>query len=756
MRADQDTTGHGTQPLLEAVEQLVLAVTATGLPLDLPGVDGARTDRTALIKQAEDYLLPRLRRQDAPLLAVVGGSTGAGKSTLVNSLAEQVLSPAGVLRPTTRAPVLVCHPDDAGWFADDRVLPRLSREPLPGRGEHAAEPDPAESAADRLRLTVCTASSMTPGLALLDAPDLDSVVTANRTLANDLLAAADLWLFVTTSSRYADALPWEALQTAQARGTSVAVVLDRVPPDADEITDHLGQLLRKHGLAAAPLIIVPQTELVDGLLPAEAIRPVRQWAADIASDADRRTTIADQTMDGTLTSLQPRTTALVRHAAKQDAAAASLREDLEHAYETGYVEVIGTVDRGAAMRGEALARWQEFVNTGGLVAALRARDGGFGLRLGGSRKPAPGHALGAAIADTLAAVFTDGVETAAELASARWRAGPAGEALLTGRDELASAWPGVRQAAAELVARWQGKVLELVRAQLPKAAPAGQQAAAVIAMAAVLVSDETIAAAEKLAESPTRPPKSPPPGTLRRVFGDASVRRMADEAREQLGAALRQLLTTDRRRYEQLLIDVGVGEPTGEKLQAAASGVEEAHNEWYRLTRPHSGGRQTHWSDGGAVPPPPPPPPPPNSTGGVSTGGVSAGGASAGAPATVGTGAGTGGAGAAVPADAPTPASTPVSTGGDAAASDDGGDGRGFAGSAAGEAVDSGGSVGDSAVESPPVDDAAADDMSVGAVENVVPADGGGDNGGAGADESAGTAAPTVAGRPDEEGSSTR
>ena len=49
---------------------------------------------------------------DAPLLMVVGGSTGAGKSTLVNSLVGADVSPAGVLRPTTRAPVLVCHPAD--------------------------------------------------------------------------------------------------------------------------------------------------------------------------------------------------------------------------------------------------------------------------------------------------------------------------------------------------------------------------------------------------------------------------------------------------------------------------------------------------------------------------------------------------------------------------------------------------------------------------------------------------------------------
>ena len=63
------------------------------------------------------------------------------------------------------------------------------------------------------------------GLALLDAPDIDSVVVGNRELAAQLLAAADLWLFVTTAARYADAVPWELLHTAQRRGTALAVVL---------------------------------------------------------------------------------------------------------------------------------------------------------------------------------------------------------------------------------------------------------------------------------------------------------------------------------------------------------------------------------------------------------------------------------------------------------------------------------------------------------------------------------------------------
>ena len=97
------------------------------LELQVPGTEEARRARDDLAAQVDDYILPRLRQMDAPALIVVGGSTGAGKSTLVNSLVGAVVSPAGVLRPTTRAPVLACHPDDVRWFEDDRVLPGLPR-----------------------------------------------------------------------------------------------------------------------------------------------------------------------------------------------------------------------------------------------------------------------------------------------------------------------------------------------------------------------------------------------------------------------------------------------------------------------------------------------------------------------------------------------------------------------------------------------------------------------------------------------------
>ena len=237
--------------MLGAVTTLREQVEQAQLPLDIPEVMTGRATRDALLKQLDDYVIPRLRSLDAPLLAVVGGSTGAGKSTLVNSIVDAEVSRSGVLRPTTTTPVLVHHPQDERWFSDDRILPSLSRvtgAPSEGDGGTA--------------LRLVPSSSLPPGMALLDAPDIDSVVSANRALASQLLSAADLWLFVTTAARYADAVPWDLLRQASERGTAIAIVLDRVPPEAmADIRSHLASMLREQGLSTAPIFGIPEAVL---------------------------------------------------------------------------------------------------------------------------------------------------------------------------------------------------------------------------------------------------------------------------------------------------------------------------------------------------------------------------------------------------------------------------------------------------------------------------------------------------------------
>ncbi|MFE0100293.1 dynamin family protein [Streptomyces sp. NPDC059009] len=354
--------------LLDALSALRERVAAARFPLPLPGAPRARANREELLAQLDDYLVPRLKAPEAPLLAVVGGSTGAGKSTLVNSLVGRQVSEAGVLRPTTRTPVLVCHPEDHHWFAGLRVLPDLTRVWVPRpdeeEGERGGCPSGESGDGDERALRVETADSLPRGLALLDAPDVDSLVSENRVLAAELISAADVWVMVTTASRYADAVPWHLLRTAKEHDATLVTVLDRVPHQVvAEVSRQFGALLAKAGLGDVPRFTVP--ELPEsagggGLLPATAVAPLRAWLTHRTQDPGAREDAIARTARGVIGSLDARMPELAGAVAAQYAAALRLTSAVDEAYENEHARVRGRLQAGAVLAGDALKRWRSY------------------------------------------------------------------------------------------------------------------------------------------------------------------------------------------------------------------------------------------------------------------------------------------------------------------------------------------------------------------------------------------------------------
>ncbi len=276
--------------LLEAaLLNLRKRIAAIPLVFEIDGSAEVKTERTKLLSQIDDYLLPRVRRSAAPVLVALVGSTGAGKSTLVNSIVGSHVSATGVRRPTTNSPVLACHPDDIDWFAENNFLPTLPRV----RQEGLARPG-------RDGLLVLAASEGMPrGIALLDTPDIDSVVKAHHEFAYQFLDASDLWLFMTSASRYADGPVWEILQHARERKASLGVVLSRIPQAyRTELNDHFNAMLDANGIAAENRFVILETPLIDGMLPHDAYQPIRDWLADTAARSDRRVAVLSQTMFG--------------------------------------------------------------------------------------------------------------------------------------------------------------------------------------------------------------------------------------------------------------------------------------------------------------------------------------------------------------------------------------------------------------------------------------------------------------------------
>lgn len=349
--------------LIDALSALRDRVAAVRLPLPLPDVPRARQTRAELLAQLDDYLVPRLKDPDAPLLAVVGGSTGAGKSTLVNSLVGRRVSEAGVLRPTTRTPVLVCHPEDHHWFAGLRVLPQLTRVWLPQTDEDhpvAEAPDTEDNA-----LRVETAATLPRGIALLDAPDIDSLVVENRLLAAELMCAADIWVMVTTASRYADAVPWHLLRTAKEYDATLVTVLDRVPHQViGEVSRQYEALLDKAGLGDVPRFTIPElpesTGGGSGLLPDSAVAALRGWLAHRAQDPAARQQAVSRTATGVIDSLDARLPELAGAVAAQYAAAVRLTGAVEAAYRDQGARVRKELGKGAVLAGDARARWRAY------------------------------------------------------------------------------------------------------------------------------------------------------------------------------------------------------------------------------------------------------------------------------------------------------------------------------------------------------------------------------------------------------------
>jgi hypothetical protein len=584
------------------------AIDRLQLTFDCPGIEATRAERQQLLSQIDDYLLPRLRQSGAPILIAMVGSTGAGKSTLLNSVVGKHVSVTGIRRPTTNSPVLACHPDDVGWFAENVFLPTLPRVrqqglAMPGR--------------DGL-LVLATSEGMPIGVAMLDTPDIDSVVAAHRQFARQFLDASDLWLFVTTARRYADAALWELLKDARDRGASLGIVLSRVPPPATaQLSAHFDALLEANGLGEVRRFVVPETTVTDARLPADVSEPVRAWLAYTAEQGERRVAILSQTMSGVLDSFQVRIPALADQAETQLGLRAELRSASDGAYSAALAELDEGIRSGSLLRGEVLARWQDFAGTGDLLKTLETPKPG---RVRRSKRRAAGsiraQALKAALRSAVEALIVSVADRAAEDALERWQSSPAGVGLLeqarAARDqetspgaayaslrrwegELSWGFPGSSAALAEslpeggvealarssaglppkagrVVAEWQDHLLHLVQTErvvkrsIARVASFDPESVALVLTAAVLgYGTGDIAVSEGASGASQR--------LLGSLFGAGLLRDIGGQARQELHFRVGQLFTDEAQRFSAIVDAAGGADEAspGELCQAAFS-----------------------------------------------------------------------------------------------------------------------------------------------------------------------------------------
>jgi energy-coupling factor transporter ATP-binding protein EcfA2 len=509
-----------------------------------------RRDRAELLRRhVAEYLLPRAHDLSAPLVVVLLGSTGSGKSSLFNALAGRQVSQSGVLRPTTRRPVVLVHPANAEVLEQRYLLPGLL---------------------ERGQLEVVKDTTARPGLLVVDAPDFDSVELENRALAVELLEAADLVVFVTTADRYADQVPWTVLARARQRGVPLLTLLNRLPPDdadAAAVVDDYRRLLERGELTDAGafgrLEVVPvregELDRARDALSRDAVAPLLRALDRLMTDAAARRAVAARSLAQALAGLPNAVEEVAREVDAERAAAEQLLDAARASYADRRRALGEELGRGTFLRAEVLRQWQDFVGAGQLARFLATGIGRVAAAIRALIQPGPPppdtEVREAAFAD-LVALATHHLDAAARRAASAWSEDRYGAAALAERPEL---WSSSADLAARLTAElerwaaWIGARIQEVGEQRrgwARVASIGVNVLGTGVILAVFTHTGGLTGAEVGITAATAFINQK---LLEAIFGEATLQAFVSGAREQLTTVLNATFAAEETRFADAL-----------------------------------------------------------------------------------------------------------------------------------------------------------------------------------------------------------
>ena len=570
------STGVSPSAALRAsLDVLVERVESTSF--DLPSVEQSKREtlRNDLAWTIREYLLPRLSDLEAPLLAVVIGSTGSGKSTLVNSLAQERISDPGPIRPTTRVPVIWTHPDHAQRY-EEGFLTGYST---------------AVDAVRRLRI-VTSNHDLLNGVTVLDAPDFDSVVEGHREMVDDLLAVADLTVFVTSAQRYADAVPWEFLERARRRRLPIIFVLNRLPSEgADEVVDDYRRRLSERKILSQAesqtILRIPEQPIraEHGGLPPESVGTLVA-TMEAMSDPERRRQVVISATKGSVHDAVDRAVELAIEVEDEVRQVDALRMAARRAYKTQAAEIAESLRGGTLIRGEVLRRWQDFLGTGELLKVLTEGAGRvrrWATRVfGGTRKV---EEINDEAGDEIVAAVVRRADLAAGGTAAAWELDEAGRVLLASTDRRL--WhhdPETPDRARTAIEDWIATLSELIveqgagKRRWAQVASFGVNATALVVLLAVFAQTGGITGAEFGVAAGAAAAQQK---ILEHIFGAAAARSLIEEARVRLVAALGRVLDEDERRFGEILDAYAGREDWADVLRRDAGDARARAGEFY-------------------------------------------------------------------------------------------------------------------------------------------------------------------------------
>lgn len=523
---------------------------------------GAKDRARQLRDHVRAYVLPRVRALESPLLVVLLGPTGAGKSTLMNTLARATVSPTGVLRPTTREAVLLATDADAAT---------LRRGALAGIGPGQV-----------VRAPATTASA---GLAIVDAPDLDSVERANRVIADGLVEAADLGIFVTSATRYADKVPFDVVQRIAARGLPLLIVVNRMPPDESEqrvVLEDLRRVLKDTALRGIDDARVQIVGVAEGRLDpsgerldVDAAAPVLQRVDELARDRERRIALARRALEGALAGLGPLLRSVaddVEHAAAEGEA---LRAITAKSYDAELAALFEELRGGTFLRTEVLRHWESYVKADQITRFFSrglGRIRGTIVAVFRGMPEAPVGVVEKEVTSDVVAVAVSRATEAGRRVASEWasREGPA--AQLAREPSLWSASPDLAARIQPRLHDWVGSIATDVQARgagkrdLAFGVSLGVNALAVAAMVGVFAHTAGVTGTELGIVAATGFLNQK---LLQAIFGEAAMREMIANARDRLEALLRDEFSKERSRYDRLTADPVELRTLAEELRSA-------------------------------------------------------------------------------------------------------------------------------------------------------------------------------------------
>lgn len=193
---------------------------------------------TEPLRRARDVLHragERQRLSTAHAVVAFAGATGSGKSSLVNAITGTSATAVGARRPTTATPVGI-------WAGDQPGAELLDW--LQVRQRHCADID--------------------DGLILVDLPDVDSVRTDHHRLADAVIDAVDVLVWVLDPQKYADAVVHTRYLQPMAQHAEVTLVVlnqvDLLTADAQrQVLADLHRYLDQDGIAAAQVLATSAT-----------------------------------------------------------------------------------------------------------------------------------------------------------------------------------------------------------------------------------------------------------------------------------------------------------------------------------------------------------------------------------------------------------------------------------------------------------------------------------------------------------------